>query len=68
MENKPLPLYYDMFFLWDKDPNKKHLRFGQWFIINFDRTTNNPELFYEQDAVKAIRMIAKQYYSLDISE
>ena len=68
MENKPLPEFGMLYVLWCQDPQRQHLRFGQWFIINFDRKTTNPDLFYEPDSFKALRMVAKQYYSLDIPE
>jgi hypothetical protein len=55
------PPFNKLLFQYRSDPKSAHLRFGQWFIVNYLREVNNPTLFYEVDIANCLDIIEEYY-------
>jgi hypothetical protein len=60
MSNPPPPLH-QLMYLYNESENSSHLRFGQWFMVNYLRKQHDSELFYTNDNKKAMDIITKYY-------
>lgn len=61
---EPLPLFHDICRLYNAHPHSKHLRLGQWFMIQYaPRMMVYPALFYCEDKTLTLQMIQEKFYT-----